>query len=83
MDIKKITMLVIFIAVLGIAAYDVYAIAMGGTEASISHTIMVWSYKYPAMTFATGFLCGHLFWRTLDTKKSNKIAANVREKDQE
>lgn len=67
---------VIFIAAtfLSIIVYDTLAIMGGGTEASISHVINVWSYKYPAFTFAMGFVMGHLFWRTRPTKELDALS---------
>lgn len=66
--------------ILAIAVYDVLAISQGGTEASISHVMIEWSYNHPVFTFVFGFVSGHLFWRTLDTKKTKEIAENVRGK---
>lgn len=66
---------VIFIVVIAavIAIYDVVAIQQGGTEASISHTFIEWSYKMPAFTFLFGFVMGHLFWRMGDTKITKEL----------
>lgn len=66
-----------------IAVYDVWAISKGGTEASISHLIFVWSYKYPMFTFMagmiSGILAGHLFWRIRDTAETKKISDSTRD----
>jgi len=78
MNIKKMTAIFIGLVIAAIAGYDVYAIMKGGTEASISHVIFVWSYKYPAFTFAMGFTMGHLFWRIRDTKASKQISDYTR-----
>jgi hypothetical protein len=78
MNIKKMTSIFSLIAFVVIAIYDVYAITKGGTEASISHMLIVSSYKYPVMTFGFGFLCGHLFWRVRDTKDTIKISKDTR-----
>ena len=67
----KIFTLVMFIIV---AIYDVYAIVTGGTENSISHLLIVSSYKYPILPFLIGVVCGHLFWRLSDTRDTKKIA---------
>jgi len=88
MNLKDKTSLFIvgyaFISIIIIGAYDVYAILNGGTEASISHTIMMWSYKYPAFTFVSGlglgFILGHLFWQMTDTSGSKKITNFVKGK---
>lgn len=69
MNFKKITSLLIGIVIVFLSIYDIFAIMKEGTEASISHTIVVWSYKFPAFTFGFGFLCGHFFWRVRNTKE--------------
>lgn len=69
MDIKKITIIFVMVIIVCIAGYDVFAILKGGTEASISHLLISWSYEYPAFTFLFGFTCGHLFWRLKTDKK--------------
>lgn len=79
MSWQKKTGLFMGAMLIAVIVYDVYAISGGGTEASISQWIFVASYKYPAMTFAFGFLCGHLFWRIRDTKASKKISDSTRE----
>lgn len=75
---KKTIYFMIFIVVL-IAVYDFYAIAKGGTEASISHIIFEWSYKVPFFTFSFGYLAGHLTWRIRDTKITKEISDKTRE----
>jgi hypothetical protein len=64
--------------VLIVAIFDVYVMAKGGTEASISHLLITVSYKYPFVPFLFGVLCGHLFWRMRDTKATAKIAKDTR-----
>jgi hypothetical protein len=56
------------LAVFAILAWDVYAILVGGTEATISQLIIELSYQYPAMTFALGYVMGHLTWRVRSNK---------------
>lgn len=75
------TAIISVLIVLVIAVYDVIAIAKGGTEASISHMIIVMSYKYPAVPFSFGFLCGHLFWRMSDTAATKKIRDFIKGKE--
>ena len=70
---KKKTIIFIGSVILTIVAYDYLAEYMGGTEASISHTIIMWSYSVPAFTFAFGFVCGHLFWRIKNTEELKKL----------
>lgn len=70
---KNITMIFVFIVIIAIAVFDFWVIVKGGTEASISHLFIVWSYKYPAFTFLMGFTMGHLFWKIRDTKETSKL----------
>ena len=67
----KIFTLVMFIIV---AIYDVYAIVTGGTENSISHLLIVSSYKYPILPFLIGVVCGHLWWRMSDSAETKRIS---------
>ena len=68
----KATKYCIGLMVLAVAGWDVFVLVDGGTESSISYRIITWSYEFPAMTFAVGFIMGHLFWRMRDTKKISK-----------
>lgn len=70
---KKVTQIVICIALVGLIIYDVIAIVQGGTEASISSIIITYAYKMPMMPFMVGFLMGHLFWRMRTNKDTKKI----------
>lgn len=79
MDWKKITSLLIIALIAIIAVYDVVAINQGGTEASISHVLRVWSHKYPAITFSVGFTCGHLFWPITLTARLKKLAKGLKD----
>ena len=81
MSLKKKTAIFILLTILAIAAWDVYAIVLGGHEVSISHTMIEWSYKYPIFTFLMGVVMGHLFWRMSDSKTTNKISDFVHEKE--
>lgn len=63
----KTVIFIISILVL-IGVFDFYIIFEGGKEASISHTLIEWSYEYPSFTFLLGFTMGHLFWRMRSTK---------------
>lgn len=77
---KKYTAIFIVSVIVAIALYDVIAIQGGGTEASISHMLITWSYQYPAMTFLMGFTMGHLFWRMRDTKETAKLTGQGEQK---
>lgn len=59
-------------------SYDMYVLYLGGTEETISHLVFTWTYDYPIFTFACGMLCGHLFWRIRDTKKTKEISDETR-----
>ena len=61
--IARITHLVLFITVGALIVYDIYAVKVGGTEASISWAVASWAYDMPALVFGVGFVCGHLFWQ--------------------
>jgi hypothetical protein len=74
---KIVTFGIIPLIVLALLIYDVYAIAKGGSEASISNLIIVWSYKMPFMVYMlgliNGILVGHLFWRMKSNKDTQEI----------
>lgn len=86
MTIKAKTSMFVVISVVLMAAawivYDIYAISVGGTEASISFMMYEWSYKFPIFTWAAGFfpgvLVGHFFWRIRDTKTTKEISDDSR-----
>lgn len=69
---KKYTPYFVGIIAIAIIIYDAVALIKGGTEASISHLMIVWSYEYPIFTFVMGVLAGHLFWRVRETKDLSK-----------
>jgi len=73
MKTKNLTMIVVLAIVVLAIVYDFYAIALGGTEASISHLIIVYSHKYPLIPFLFGILCGHFFWQMKITDDMRKI----------
>lgn len=69
----KITAIFIGVIVVSITIYDVFVIVKHGVDYSISTKIIAWSYEFPVFTFAMGFICGHLFWRLRDSKKTKKL----------
>lgn len=69
----KLTGFVILGAIILLGAYDTFAFLKGGTEATISHVLLMWSYDYPIFTFSFGVLVGHLFWRTRDTGETKRL----------
>jgi hypothetical protein len=80
---KGITSLLIILTIVGLGIYDAVAIHFGGTSASISQTLNIWSFKYPAMTFAMGFLMGHLYWRTKPNAELTSLEAKLAEREDE
>jgi hypothetical protein len=76
---QNMTMIFSFLLIAIIAIYDIWIMAKGGTESSISHMIIVASYKYPLVPFMFGIVCGHLFWRMRYTAETKKISDNTRE----
>lgn len=74
---KVVTFVIIPLLIVAILAYDVYAILIGGTEASISALLIKSSYEMPFMVFSIGFfigiLVGHLFWRL----RSNEMTRDI------
>lgn len=73
MNAKKITIYIILSTILLLLIWDVIAIKVGGTEASISSIIITFAYKMPMFTFLAGFVCGHLFWRMRTNKDTVEI----------
>lgn len=69
MNIKLYTKIFLAVIVAAIVGYDIFAVIKGGTDATISNVIIEWSYGFPAMTFAIGFVSGHLFWKIRPVKK--------------
>ena len=80
MNWKLFTTYFIGIVALIAIVWDVLVLVKGGTSASISHTIIVWSYKYPIFTFAAGVLCGHFFWRVRQTKELKQTVPQIEDK---
>lgn len=78
MNIRMVTQIFIALLIIVAIGYDIFAMMEGGTEASISHVVIEWSYKYPIATFASGLLCGHLFWRVRGGKILREIEDNTR-----
>lgn len=74
---KLVTFFVIPALIVGILIYDVIAINVGGTEASISSLLITSAYKMPFMVYMigmfNGILVGHLFWRMKTNKDTKEI----------
>lgn len=69
MKYQKITMIFSLVVVVGSLIYDGVIIAMGGTEASISHMVIEYSKEFPLIPLLCGILCGHFFWGIKMTKQ--------------
>lgn len=81
MKVKTLTIYVLLIAIVALIAYDFYALAAGGTSASISHLVKVWGHKYPIIPFVVGVLCGHFFWGVKQTNELKKIDEMTKDLD--
>lgn len=77
MNWQRYTIIFIVAVFISIVGYDALTIAQGGLETSISHTMIVWSYKFPIFTFLMGFIMGHLFWRLRDTAETAEISVDT------
>ena len=65
----KLTPIFIGLIIVAIAVYDVWVIVMHGSQESISHYLIDWSYKHPVLPFVMGFAMGHLFWQYRGDRK--------------
>jgi hypothetical protein len=62
-EVQNITFYVTAAFIAGILLYDVWAYSKAGTRGTVSYMVIIkWSRRYPAFTFAVGFVMGHLFW---------------------
>lgn len=62
MSLRSLTKLILLVLLAALIAYDVGAVLLGGVEATISRVILRASRDWPVLTFASGALCGHLFF---------------------
>ena len=60
-QVRKVTIIVLVIALVLLLAYDVIAVIMGGTNATISWVLWTESHNYPVIPLFVGILIGHLF----------------------
>jgi len=58
----KLTKYFIFISIVLIIIYDIFAICSYGVDATISRLVIDWSYDYPILVLPVGVLMGHFFW---------------------
>lgn len=59
---RALTQLLVVAVVAVLIAYDVIAYLHGGVDATISRVVLSAAHDAPAIPFAAGVLCGHLFW---------------------
>lgn len=56
------TVIVIVLAILGLIAWDIYAVIKGGNKATISYIIATTAKRWPLIAFVFGLLMGHFFF---------------------
>lgn len=81
MDYKNATKFFVILIFLIVIGYDGAVIAVKGFEFSVSNTLIVWAYKFPIVSFAAGFVCGHLFWRMRASPQVAKIEESIEKVD--
>ncbi len=55
------TALVVTIFIIALGIYDLVCVTMGNTSISVSAFLINAGFQAPAIIFAVGFICGHLF----------------------
>ncbi len=68
MRIKILTKHVVVTTILAVIVYDVVAYAIGGMPATVSAFVLETSKSWPVIPFASGVVCGHLFWPQVQLK---------------
>lgn len=61
------TGLVVFLGI-----YDLVAVSTGGVVSSVSRFLQWAGFQAPALVFAIGFICGHIFWYMPPRVKADK-----------
>lgn len=56
------TKVLLVVAVALVIAYDVAVFVIHGVDATISRVALAWARQWPVVPFASGVVCGHLFW---------------------
>jgi hypothetical protein len=59
---RKVTLIGIGVFTLGIILFDVVMLMIGGDSATVSAVVYNGAREYPVISFALGFLMGHLAW---------------------
>ena len=58
--------------ILLVAVYDLVALALAGSGATISHVVGIeGSFDSPLIPFGVGFVMGHLFWPQKRSKRAS------------
>ena len=68
----KLTGIAIGVILLIGGAYDIWVMAVGGKDASISQVLINYFYDYPVASFGFGVVSGHLVWRMPNKYKITK-----------
>lgn len=55
------TAMVVTAGVITLGIYDLVVVASGGVESSVSRFMQEVGFQAPAVVFAVGFICGHIF----------------------
>jgi hypothetical protein len=69
---KKVTVILIFAAIIVLVGWDIYAAANAHKGDTISEIVFAASLKRPMIPFTVGFICGHLFWPQSKPKSGDK-----------
>ena len=69
---RALTSGIIIFTIVALSAYDIYALIVGGADATISVVLYQATQKQPIVSFAFGVLMGHLFWHNPGGCKNEK-----------
>lgn len=59
---RKATVWIIIGVVVALILWDIFVAVEPEDGDTISEVVLGWARRSPAIPFAVGFLCGHLFW---------------------
>lgn len=63
----KLTPLIVTTLVIILGIYDLWAVAFGGVESSVSRFMQEAGFARPTVVFVVGYICGH-FWGYMPPK---------------
>ena len=75
MKTRLVTSAIIIATIVGIIAYDIWVVIEPTPGDTISEVILGFSMRHPFASFASGVLCGHLFWPMAKRTKAYVIGA--------